>query len=536
MCISDQKGSVLIAVAVTITLIAVLSAGVVSMNKTSIHSGIHANSFHKAQYVAESGIRFAKTSGATSGTYTLSNGDQFKLVISDCEVTSSAIIHGGTAFETIKNMSAALPSPDSPIPPVTNGLVSYWSFDDPCDQGRDDYGNNNGTINSATKEADGQVGHAMEFDANSEFVGVGDAPDLRITGELTLAAWVKETTQKTYGKIISRRNGSYFYFLGVDRGNPYGGIGNGSSYTVTGKKVSLPSDEWHHIAFSYHDGDDKMHIYYDSVLKETVSVMKILPATEGVDVSIGADSEGTAAFFRGIVDEVFVYNRALSLNEIRDIYNVPCVSELYYPLEGNANDQSGNGNDGIKHGDVAYVPSEVYVEDVLEQAASFDGSGDYILVSDSCLKYTGKITLMAWVKESNRKQYAKIISRRDGDSFCFLGIDNGIPYGGIGDDLLALIPVVTDKSAISAMPLDEWHHLAVTYSETDTVMNLYYDGVLTVATTMAETLPGQTVDLSIGADSRGTAAFFHGSIDEVYVYDKALTATDIQTYYNLTKP
>ena len=64
------------------------------------------------------------------------------------------------------------------------------------------------------------TGTALSFDGNGDWVNIPDDASLQLVDELTLSAWVKESVPHTYAKIIPRRSGSYYYFLGVDNGRP----------------------------------------------------------------------------------------------------------------------------------------------------------------------------------------------------------------------------------------------------------------------------------------------------------------------------
>ena len=113
------------------------------------------------------------------------------------------------------------------------GPVSEWDFDEGggpvvSDAAGPNVGTLNGDVAWSGDTPDG-TGTALSFDGNGDWVNVPDDVSLRLTDELTLSAWVKESASHTYAKIISRRSGSYFYFLGVDNGQPYGGIGDGTA-------------------------------------------------------------------------------------------------------------------------------------------------------------------------------------------------------------------------------------------------------------------------------------------------------------------
>ena len=74
---------------------------------------------------------------------------------------------------------------------------------------------------------------------------------------------------------------------------------------------------------------------------------------DGADGLIG--SSGAGFYFTGSLDDVRVYDRALSISEINSLYQSEVSSLIaYYPFNGNANDETGNGNDGTENGNISY--------------------------------------------------------------------------------------------------------------------------------------------------------------------------------------
>ena len=202
---------------------------------------------------------------------------------------------------------------------TTNGLVLWLKFNE--GNGNtvlDSSGNgNNGTIYGATWSVESK---GLYFDGVDDWVdcGSGDGFD-SISGELTVEAVVKEKQRGEVVKVVSRRSATEikkFWFLGVDSGKPYGGIGDGTNTKVTAKSFTMPLNEEHRLAFVFKDVDDKGYIYYDGDLKETSSIPYSIPSLEGIKVSIGADKEGTDKYFKGLVREVLVYNKLFSLSKI----------------------------------------------------------------------------------------------------------------------------------------------------------------------------------------------------------------------------
>jgi hypothetical protein len=353
------------------------------------------------------------------------------------------------------------------------GKVSGWDFNEGTGPTvNDGEGTNDGTLAGDTSwslDTPDGTGSALSFDGNGDYVRVSDHESLRLTGELTLTAWVKSAGDIPYAKIVSRRQGSYFYFLGIDSGHPYGGVGDGTVYDVTGKSLLMSNDVWNHLSFAYSDTDDTMYMHFAGTERSS-SISQNLPPSAGVDVSIGADSQGTGNYFVGVIDDAAIYEAVLTGPELRAIYTNharPNLMASYY-FNGDATDASGNGHHGTVNG-AGYVADRFGNPNA---ALNFDGN-DYVLVDDhNDLRFDQRLTITAWIKETSRRQYAKIVSRRSGNYFYFLGVDNGRPYGGIGDGSSF---TVTRKSI--DMPLNAFHFIAFVYDSQANSMHIYYDGI-----------------------------------------------------------
>ena len=352
--------------------------------------------------------------------------------------------------------------------------VSQWDFNEGTGtMAGDGVGANNGTLaGDATWSSDTPdgSGSSLTFDGSGDYVSVSDHSSLHLTGELTLMAWVKETAVGQYAKVISRRTGYHFYFLGVDNGHPYGGIGDDVSYTVTGKSLLMSLDRWNHLAFVYDDAVDSMFLHFDGTERMT-TVTQSLPATAGVDLSIGADFQGSGHYFNGDVDDVAVYGRALTDGDIRGLFygSVHPDRVVSYGFNGTADDDGTGAHDGVLVGGT-YTTDRFGLPDA---ALRLDGN-DHVRVADHPdLRITGGLTLTAWIRERAPGAFAKIVSRRNGSYFYFLGMDNGRPYGGIGDGSSYTVT----RKTIAAVP-DQWHFVAFVYDDAADRMQIYFDGTL----------------------------------------------------------
>jgi hypothetical protein len=213
------------------------------------------------------------------------------------------------------------------------GMVSYWKFDEGAGTiAYDSVGTNHGDIYGATWTA-GILGSALNFDGD-DYVLVPRSDSLE-PAHITVEACVKRSDSPgsyryIVGKYLAGGWGSYGLYSGAAGGLSFY-IGD-SSYFVLSPGVSS-SEIWdgrcHHVAGTY-DGS-KVRLYLDGVEVGTGTPTTIsIYYTEG-DLSIGR--YGTAWYYSGLIDEVAIYNRALSAEEIEKRYSSTCgAHHIYVPI------------------------------------------------------------------------------------------------------------------------------------------------------------------------------------------------------------
>jgi len=197
-------------------------------------------------------------------------------------------------------------------PGQTNNLVAYWPFDNDIS---DKSGNGNNGINDGATFVSGKINEGLSFDGNDNMV-VSGVSSLN-PSKVTLEAWVKNSgTPGTYKYITGK------YYLG-DRGS-YALYTSGSGglrfyISHTAGFVASPDagtgiwdGNWHHIAGTY-DGA-KVRLYVDGVEVGSGTVTTKSIAYNANDLYIG--SYGSGFYWKGIIDEVKIYNRALDAIEI----------------------------------------------------------------------------------------------------------------------------------------------------------------------------------------------------------------------------
>jgi hypothetical protein len=187
---------------------------------------------------------------------------------------------------------------------------------------RDSFGDHDGTLNgNPSWQPDiGMVAGALQFDGIDDYVSTDFVLNPSL-GEFTVFAWVKGGAPGQ--AIISQLNGT-------GNGNTWLGLDASDGYLMTGlvspsagwvaikplvSESGISDGQWHHIGFVW-DGSYRI-LYYDGiqVAKDTAAQNPLKPADGGLHIGAGKTlSAGT--FFSGLIDDVRIYDRALSAEEI----------------------------------------------------------------------------------------------------------------------------------------------------------------------------------------------------------------------------
>lgn len=199
----------------------------------------------------------------------------------------------------------------------------------------------------------------------------------------------------------------------------------------------------------------------------------------------------------------------------------------YYPFNGNANDESGNGNNGTEHGGVSLTT------DRFGNAGSayfFDGNDNYIAVQDSIsLDTPNELTVSLFVNMDSYTYGTVLISKGWGDSGPFY-----VQFHPNNNSLLGLL-TTTEHGRLSlwgnvTRPLDgKWHHYAMTFKSGEQC--LYFDGVLMVSAQYDGTLIENDFPLYIGNMTNRNYPV-NGKIDDIRIYNRTLTESEILSLYN----
>ena len=271
----------------------------------------------------------------------------------------------------------------------SSGLVGYWPFNG---NANDESGNgNNGTVNGATLTTDrfGNANSAYSFDGVNSNIAL---TDIDLINNATISIWIKPVG--VLGSVVSKYgngNESYEFIYNNNTHGLYGHVG-----VVTNPNNNIYSDNpltlnsWSHCVLVIDNGTAKIFINGNQVFAQQ-GVNSIFQNND--NVLIGKSVWG-GNLFNGLLDDLGIYNRALTPAEITQLYTdqtstvatPPCPTLAtnlqtglvgYWPFCGNANDESGNGNNGTVNG--ATLTTDRFGN--TNSAYSFDGVNDYILTN-----------------------------------------------------------------------------------------------------------------------------------------------------------
>ena len=203
--------------------------------------------------------------------------------------------------------------------PSPSGLIAWWRAEN---NASDSAGNHPGTLVGGAGVASGHIGVAFSFNASSDAgVIVPPASPLNPTEAITIEAWVRPSSFPKLSPNVVRKDlnavGTTQYSLLVGSGAAAGvaHMNIGGAGSITGG--SVPTNVWTHVAGTY--DRQFIRLYVNGVeVTNTAATSPIPTSTE--NLGIGRHALFATRNFDGLIDEVSIYNRALSAGEIATIH------------------------------------------------------------------------------------------------------------------------------------------------------------------------------------------------------------------------
>jgi hypothetical protein len=395
---------------------------------------------------------------------------------------------------------------------------------------------NTATVNGARLVQDrfGWANSAMDFDGIQGAVTAPNASHLN-SANATISFWVKPTAFPGQGEVYLLSNGGWQQRWKISlpaHGKPVFTTHSGGaccSDMDSGENNELQIGVWTHVVM-VHDGA-KNKIFFNGALMNEKDVSGALDATTH-PLGIGYDPIDNANFFNGALDEVMIFDVALSDAQITALYNAqntpPTVASgvvASYLFNGDGLDGSGFGN----HADLKGAASATDRFGFGRSAALCDGASTEITAPNSAHLNSPFTTVSFWVKPNSLPGSGEVFLLSFGgwqERWKISLPPHGKPVwttnhsNGISD---------MDSGDGNTLQAGEWKHVVMVHDGAKD--KIFMNGALVAEKDVAGTLNSTTYPLGIGYNVVDGGNWFDGVIDEVLIYNYALSDGDITALY-----
>ena len=456
------------------------------------------------------------------------------------------------------------------ITPISKKLIAHYKFNQGYGSiAHDTVGDNHGTLgtgsSSPTWTQNGKVGKALSFSTNS-YVDIEPDESLSITGDLTLSVWIKPNSISGTHEIIGRQDFTKEYAFGTIDSELYFLFNNaGSNWSSSG--ANIVANTWQHV-LAIRDTTAKTQKYYvNGKFISQNSYSNSIFASSNHTI-IGRRSYNSYPF-SGLIDEVKIYNYALTESEILQDYNQGAVAVMgqsasdtgstapsgssaqKYCIPGSndpcsppiaewkfdegvgttAYDTSGNNNHGV-FGSSSASPSWALGQS--GNALSFDGND---VATNNTLSYGDSFTFEAWIYPTDTSLaggFGRTIVASSPSSILYYPIWILVANQQIKVYAYQSNSGTYHLSTFNNIQANTWYHIAVSATKNSSGGKLYINGQLD--STFSAGNQSANNYICLGDLRPGRNLSYKGKIDQVRIYNYIRTPAQIAWDYNRGAP
>ncbi len=392
---------------------------------------------------------------------------------------------------------------------------------------------NHGSANGAslTQDRFGWANNAISFDGVQGGVSAPNAAYLN-SASTTISFWIKPTAFPAQGEAYIFSNGGWQERLKMSL-PAHGKVvftthAGGACCSDMDSGTPLELGKWSHVV-AVHDGAKDI-IYINGVKANEKAVTGALDATTK-PLGIGYDPIDNANYFNGAMDEVMVFDVALTAVQIAALYTLQNTAPTVATGKIASYSFSGNGKDDSAFANHADIQTATLVTDRFgygNSAISTDGKTSAVTAANSGQQNSATTTISFWVKPNEFPGSGEVFILSNGGWQERWKIS--MPAHGK--------PVFTthnagaccsDMDSGTPLTIGKWTHVVMVHDGAKDI--IYFDGVKVNEKAVTGALDPTTKPLGIGWDPIDKGSFFNGSLDEIQIYNTALSAAEISNLY-----
>jgi len=388
-------------------------------------------------------------------------------------------------------------------------------------------GNKNGIASNVSWQA-GKLRQCGNFNGTSSSILINSTENLIGYGDITISAWVK-TAQGNNRTIVgnyqlgsSPWNGTCFT-LGAN-GSNIGALSfwnNSNAGSWMYGTVRVDDDTWHHVVVVRRGFT--IEFYVDGVL-DVIRTFSGSTQVNGDDkLSIGSDTDGSSRRFLGLIDDVRIYDHAISIKEIKELTKAE-VLHLKFDYENDLSDSSGQDYVASFGGTAPTWSTASKIGTGCFDWGAGDQSGKRIVVNEF-QDIRDELTVSCWAYQvENGSNDNPLITFSNSTGFT----TGWALWNGYGTDFRWYVNGSAIVVSLSGM-YNSWNHYAGTYSAKTGNFKLYYNGdlVQTLNIGVGTQITAANRELSIGEQLRNANQSFSGKMDDIRIYASELSDADI---------
>ena len=435
----------------------------------------------------------------------------------------------------------------------TNGLVGWWPFNG---NANDESGNgNNGTVNGATLTSDrfGNSNAAFDFDGLSNYIECVSNSILQFSNSYSISLWFKSNNFNNgqYGYTLLSKIASTGWYGGyeimIGENNSIGGVnhtGNiNGNFQLPYSGMNIGS--WYSVVVTY-DGN-QLKLFVDGILVNTLNRPGSIQ-TGNDPLRFGRRGGGGIydQWYDGKLDDIGIWNRALTQQEVSNLYTTSTPSTClpsyvptnglvgYWPFCGNANDESGNGNNAsinnATQGSIVYNTDRSgnqnsCLEYINPQQWNADGA--YVsLPSSMPFSFLSDFSFVFWAKPTVFNTPCELINKgRDNSGAFWSRFSNGFFQTGSN---------LSNLSYLDATLYNNWRQYSIVKS--GTILKRYSNGIL-IDSMLFQGPNNSSIEFWIGkhneqGQGNGSTYPYVGFLDDIGIWNRALSQQEITNLFN----